>query len=60
MAYFKAVDFILREWTEEATNYVTVGLCSVFRPKPEKNVPEWQSEALPFERTLSVRQGVII
>lgn len=35
-------------------------LCSLFRPIPEKNVPEWQSEALPFEQTLSVRQGVII
>ena len=60
MAYFKVVAFILREWTEEATNCVAVGLCSVFRPIPEKNVLEWQSEALPFEQTLSVRQDVII
>lgn len=59
MAYFKVVGFILREWIGEATNCVSIGLCSVFRPIPEKNVPEWKSESLPFEQT-SVRQGAII
>ena len=60
MAYFKVVGFILREWIREATNCVSVGLYTVFRPIPEKNVPEWQSETLPFKPTLSARKGVII
>ena len=50
MAYFKVVGFILREWTEEATKCVSVGLRSVSGRYLERTSPNGSQKICHLSR----------